>query len=92
MRQHRRVDLVGLDRRVGDRLDLQWVGENDIIANVVEPVVHHHLVAGGLHHSTAVLAIPLQKRTERLAFVRTRPDRNVFPQESWTIRWLYLLW
>ncbi|SEO95833.1 hypothetical protein SAMN05216228_10311, partial [Rhizobium tibeticum] len=43
------------------------MGENDIITNVVEPVIHHHPVAGGLDHGMRVLAVAFQKPTERLA-------------------------
>ena len=69
MRQHSRVDLVGLDLGVGDRLDLQRMGENDIITNVIEPVVHHHPVARRLDNRVRVLTVSFQKPTERLAVV-----------------------
>lgn len=69
MRQHRRVDLVRLDLRVGNRLHLQRMRQHDIVADVVEPVVHHHPVTGGFHHRMAILPIPLQKRAQRLVIV-----------------------
>lgn len=69
MCQHGRVDLVGLDLGVGDRLDLQRVGENDIITNVVEPVVDHHPVARRLDNRMAVLAVALEKAAKRLTVI-----------------------
>ncbi|MDT4858367.1 hypothetical protein FQZ97_928360 [compost metagenome] len=73
MRQHRRIDLVGLDLGVGNRLDLQRMGEDDIITNVVEPVVDHHPVARRLDNRMAVLAIALEKAAERLAVILHPP-------------------
>ncbi len=69
MCQNRRVDLVGLDLGVGDRLDLQRMGENDIITNVVEPVVHHHPVARRLDNRMRVLPIAFEKPAQRLSVV-----------------------
>jgi len=69
MRQYRRIDLVGLDLGVGDRLDLQRVGENDIITNVVEPIIHHHPVARRLDDRMRVLAVAFEEPAKRLAIV-----------------------
>jgi hypothetical protein len=45
------------------------VGENDIVTNVVEPVIDHHPVAGCLDNGTRILPVPLQERAKRLAVV-----------------------
>lgn len=73
MRQNRRVDLVRLNLGVGDRLHLQWMRQHHIVADVVQPVVHHHPVAGGFHNRVRVLPIPLQKAAERLTVVLHPP-------------------
>ena len=45
------------------------MGENDIITNVVEPVVDHHPVARRLDNRMAVLAIAFEKPAQRLTIV-----------------------
>ena len=45
------------------------MGENDIITNVVEPVVHHHPVARRFDNRMRVLPVAFEKAAERLAVV-----------------------
>ena len=73
MGKHCRVDLVRLDFCVGDRLHFQGMGKHDFIADVVEPVVDYHPVAGGFHNRMAILSLSLKKRTERLSVVLYSP-------------------
>ncbi|ERM00604.1 hypothetical protein Q644_25825 [Brucella intermedia 229E] len=55
------------------------MSESDIIADVIQPVIYHHPVTGGFHHSVAVLPISLKKRTERLPVVLYSPRVQYLP-------------
>jgi len=54
--QRGRVDLVGLDPRLGDGLDLQRVGQRDLSDALLEPIVHDAPAASGLQHSRTFVA------------------------------------